>query len=332
MLSCHFLKKDNRYIKKDKNLASPNNNTYICIRKTKYTFMSHKESTLSRLKNEVLTSKTSTKWMEPLVYLLPVAAITIFVVILIEESMTKSPIPVETQRSAYGWIALILIVWFFVSILFFLDRVPLLFTRARMNKKESIPQHQESVVEDSISSQTTNASDNEKEEVYKEILSVSKMEPDVEPTDQSGENIGERVEEPTEAKPIEASESSVKESPSISIPLTYPEDFQGCDGIFEELIQKGYCHDTQLGHLHWDKSEALLAYFIYFCSSKLDICNGERISWHPFISIFGLDKKRVELLRSTISKATTRSTKGDVTDYKKPKDHKEIEKIVEDNC
>lgn len=294
--------------------------------------MSNQESTLSRLKNEVLASKTSTKWMEPLVYLLPVAAIAIYVVILIEESMTKSPIPLETQRSAYGWMALILIVWFFVSILFFLDRVPLLFKRARMIKKDSIPQHQESVVEDSIPSLTTNASDNEKKEGEKEILSVSKMETDVEPANQSGENVNEIVEEPTEAETIEVPGSSTKESPSISVPLTYPEDFQGCDGIFEELIQKGYCHDTQLGHLHWDKSEALLAYFIYFCSSKLDICNGERISWHPFISIFRLDKKRVELLRSTISKAMTRSAKGEVTDYKVPKGHKEIENIVEENC
>lgn len=98
--------------------------------------MSSQESTLSRLKNEVPASKTSTKWMEPLVYLLPVAAIAIYVVILIEESMIKSPIPIDTQRSVYGWMVLFLSVWFFVSILFFLDRVPLLIKRARMNKKD----------------------------------------------------------------------------------------------------------------------------------------------------------------------------------------------------
>lgn len=75
--------------------------------------MSSQESTLSRLKNEVPASKTSTKWMEPLVYLLPVAAIAIYVVILIEESMIKSPIPIDTQRSVYGWMVLFLSVWFF---------------------------------------------------------------------------------------------------------------------------------------------------------------------------------------------------------------------------
>lgn len=294
--------------------------------------MSKPKSTLSHLKAEVFAPKTCTKWMEPLVYLLPLAAIAIYIVILIEESMTKSPIPVETQRSAYGWMALILIVWFFVSILFFLDRVPLLFKRARTKMKDPNPQQKESIVEDSTSSLSAHSIDDEREEDDVEIPAVSKTSTNEETADLTGESFSEIVEEPTEAEIVEEHETREEVSPAIPVPLTYPEDFQGCDGIFEELIQKGYCHDTQQGYLKWDDTEALLAYFIYFCSSKLGICNGERISWHPFISIFGLDKKRVEQLRSTISKATTRSTKGEVTDYKVPKGHKDIEDIVEDNC
>lgn len=39
----------------------------------------------------------------------------------------------------------------------------------------------------------------------KEILSVSKMKTDVEPADQSGENVNEIKEEPTEAETFEVS-------------------------------------------------------------------------------------------------------------------------------
>lgn len=260
--------------------------------------MNNQKASLSRLKDEALVPKTYTKWMEPLVYLLPLVAVAIYIALLIEEALTKNPIPLDTQRSAYGWISLIMIVWIFITIMVILDRVPLFFQRKKGNDS---------------STATASMTTNEINELSTEAIAL---------TGESNDAIQPSIETEDQSIP----------SPSIPVPLAYPEEFQGCNEIFEDLIKEGYCNDSLAGHLDWVGKDALLAYFIYFCSIKMEICKGDRIIWAPFITVFGLNAKHVEQLRSTISKAISRSNDGKIIEYKYPKDHEKIERIVEDNC
>lgn len=96
--------------------------------------------------------------------------------------------------------------------------------------------------------------------------------------------------------------------------------------IFQAMITHGYCIADGEAY-RWDKTTALLAYFIDEVSRVLDLrpSNG-RIPWSIFRPVFNLSESDIRTCRNEVSKYTTNENKGAQKD--KPEGWRELDNLI----